>query len=168
MKRLLPLLLCLTLHAVSERTFLLPDNAHDARAHLRQMLHSARQHIVIVTPLLKTSGLTETLGEAAERGVNITLITAGSADDAQALVRFAAVRLLNLGGLRTDRYEGDLATTIVVTDGAESCLGTFPLERNAMEHDIGLLECSGDPARAGRYGQLLETLTRRAVSYLQP
>ena len=162
------MLLSASLRAADVSDFLLPDAMDDALEHLVVQIDTAHRQIILATPSLKTHTLTKALERAVERGVALTLITSGSDDDANALVRFENVDFRVIDGLRSDTYSGSLSVSLLSVDASLACSISMPLSQDELSHSIGLVECSRQASLLRRYAAYLATMRERSRGYLRP
>lgn len=168
MKLLLVLALLFGNLSAATDTFLLPDEADDVLAYLKHVIGNTRDTFIVVTPSLRSRTLFKVLKRRADRNKPITLLTSGKHDDATALVQYRSVSLYRLRGLHSDHFEGHTGMTLLLADAQTGCIGTLPLSETVLRHDIGMFECTNDPAHIRQYQRYLTTLKARSEPYLQP
>lgn len=170
--RLFTALLAATISlGAAEETFLLPDQAYEARRALREAVTEAgSEGLLLVTPRLGDRVLTDALVVMLGRGGALSLLT--EAPDAVSLApSLAAYQNVDYrigAGLAGDESAGALAMLLLVVPGKSVCFGTAAADPASMEHDLGFLTCTRERDALRAYAALARTVFGRSGSYLQP
>jgi len=157
----------ITCASATTEYFLLPDQAKDACYYLQRQVNRAVTQITIITPKLEDTRLRRALKKAAAKGVNITLASHNSHDAGSYLVQFKEVEYYLYTPHTSDTYSGNLSITLLLIDHQETCWSSTPLSTPAMQHDMGMLQCSDDPALIRRYHDYARTILERSTPYLK-
>ncbi len=146
--------------------YLIPDQASDALYAFKQLIRSAQEDIVIITPRLESRQLRRSLEKSAAANVSITLLTSYDiSKDAAYLAQFKNIAVKQISGLRHGADRGELRLTLLLVDTNRYCSLSMPLVETEMSRDIALAVCAEDDERSVE--KYVQTLRSRAKEYLQ-
>lgn len=149
--------------------FLTPDEADDATHHLRTLIASAQNSVLIITPSFDPGLFKQALLKAINHGVSVRLVTSANAPESGAgLARFRHVDYRTVTGLDTPYKRGSLSLSLVISDNQDACIATMPLTRLNTEHDLGIVQCSSETGPVKHYHEYAKRILERSQPYLVP